>query len=245
MEDYGKLSSEELFKRYFETKDIQIRDVLLERYLYIAKIAAKKFSGRGVDYDDLLQTASLALVKAIERFDPNVGVQFQSYATPSLIGEIKNYFRDTSRTIRLPRRDGEILKKLNDAVNEYTAKHGDAPTPAWLAAKLEVPKEKIFELLEMKNSVTPLSLDNSVNEKGDEFELSEILGEKDGNFEQIEINDMLKRSLAALDEEERKLIVMRYFKNMTQQQIAKVMGISQMQVSRMERKILQKMKAQV
>ena len=245
MTDYDKLSAEELFKLYAETKDIKIRDILLERYLYIAKITAKKFSGRGVEYEDLFQTASLALVKAIDRFDVNMGVQFQSFATPSLIGEIKNYFRDTSRTIRLPRKDGELLKKLNDAASEYTSEHGEAPKPAWLANKLNISAEKVFELLEMKNSVNTVSLDNSVNEKGDEFELGEILGKNDSNFEQIEVNDMLKRSLAALDEKERKIIIMRYFKNMTQQQVAKVMGVSQMQISRLERKSLEKMKAKV
>ena len=112
MTDYTKIDSDELFRLYTKNHDVEIRNILIERYLYIAEIAAKKFAGRGVDYEDLFQVASLALGKAIERFEPEREIKFSSYATPSLIGEIKNYFRDSSRVMRLPRRDTEQLKKI-------------------------------------------------------------------------------------------------------------------------------------
>lgn len=122
--DLTKIDSDTLFSEYSQTRDVEVRNELITRYLYIAEIAAKKFAGRGVDYEDLYQVASLALVKAIERFEPERGIKFSSYATPSLIGEIKNYFRDSSRVMRLPRRDTEQLKRMNLYIQEYLASHG-------------------------------------------------------------------------------------------------------------------------
>ena len=103
MKDLKEISDEQLFELYRDSQDVDVRNELLERYLYLAKIVAKKFTGRGIVYEDLLQTASLALVRAIERFDPSKGIKFNSFATPSLIGEVKNYFRDHARIIRMPR----------------------------------------------------------------------------------------------------------------------------------------------
>ena len=146
MADYAKMDSDELFKLYVVDHDVDLRNLLIERYLYIAEIAAKKFAGRGVDYEDLYQVASLALVKAIERFEPERGIKFSSYATPSLIGEIKNYFRDSSRVMRLPRRDTEQLKKIKLYTQEYMAQNGRKPSPKEIAAELEISVERVLEV---------------------------------------------------------------------------------------------------
>ena len=152
MADYTKMDSDELFKLYVKNHDVDIRNILIERYLYIAEIAAKKFAGRGVDYEDLFQVASLALVKAIERFEPEREIKFSSYATPSLIGEIKNYFRDSSRVMRLPRRDTEQLKKIKLYTQEYMARNGKKPSPREIAEEMDLSVERVLEVLEMQQA---------------------------------------------------------------------------------------------
>lgn len=232
--------TDELFAEYVKTKDLGIRNQLIEKYLYIAEIAAKKFVGRGVDYEDLYQVASLALVKAIERFEPDREIKFSSFATPSLIGEIKNYFRDSSRVMRLPRRDIELYKKLNKFVEEYVANKGYKPSVKIIAEHLGVPEERIFEVLEMKQADNVMSLDADLS-VGENTSLSAVLGKEDESFEQIENHDFLKYCLDLLNDTEKQIIEERYFKNRTQKQVAEILHVSQMQVSRMERKILSKL----
>ena len=244
MEDFRKASDEELFLEYHRTHDVALRNVLLERYLYIARIIAKKFSGRGIDYEDLLQTASLALVRVIERFDPTRGIKFNSFATPSLIGEIKNYFRDSSRIIRMPRTDGTNLKRLNDAAAEYAAQHGEAPTAAWLAQKLDLPQEKILELLEMKEAGRVLSLD-AAQEGDPDMNMMGLVGDEDAAFTHVENRDFLRYCLSQLNDQEKEIIKMRFVQNKTQSEVAAALNVSQMQVSRLERKILGKLKSKM
>ena len=244
MEDIKKLSDEELFLKFHNEGDMDARNELLERYLFITKIIAKKFTGRGIEYEDLQQTASLALVHAIERFDPTRGIKFNSFATPSLIGEIKNYFRDTSRMIRVPRADGMLLKKMNEAIADHVSKTGDSPSPAHLASLLGVKEEKVLELLEMKRAGSVLSLDAAYSEENDS-DMLEMVGEDDGGFGALENREFFKYCLSLLDEKEKKLIVSRYIHKRSQAEVAKLLGVSQMQVSRMERKILNKLKTKL
>lgn len=246
MADLKKLSEPELFSAYVKTKDVQIRNELVERYLYVAQIIAKKFIGRGVDYEDLYQAASLALVRAIERFDPTREVKFTSFATPSLIGELKNYFRDQTRLLRVPRRDGELLKKVNNAINEHTMHFGSPPKPAEIAEKLNLPLEKIMELLELKTAGNVISLDGAMAGGDDEdFQLMGMLGENDLQFDRIENQDFLEYCLSLLNDEEKQIIMERFVNNKTQKQVSELLGVSQMQISRMERKILSKLKSKV
>lgn len=246
MTDLKILKDTELFEIYAKTKDVNVRNELIERYLYVAQIIAKKFVGRGVDYEDLFQAASLALVRAIERFDPSREVKFTSFATPSLIGELKNYFRDQTRLLRIPRRDGELLKKVNNAVSEYAVKYGGAPKPAQIAEQLNLPVEKILELLEMKQAGNVISLDSAMNgSEDDDFQLMGMLGQNDVHFDRIENQDFLNYCLSLLNDDEKKIIRERFVNNKTQKQVADLMGVSQMQVSRLERRILSKLKSKV
>ena len=244
MEDIKKLSDEELFYKFHNDGDENARNELLERYLYITKIIAKKFSGRGIEYEDLLQTASLALVHAIERFDPTRGIKFNSFATPSLIGEIKNYFRDTSRIIRVPRANGALLKKMNEAISEYASRNGETPPTSYLAQTLGVKEEKILELLEMKRAGNVLSLDAAYSEDND-ADMLESVGSDDGGFSALENREFFKYCLSLLDENEKKLIIARFVHKRSQAEVARILGVSQMQVSRMERKILNKLKTKL
>lgn len=246
MTDLKSLSDAELFKIYTRTKNVNVRNELIERYLYVAQIIAKKFVGRGVDYEDLYQAASLALVRAIERFDPSRGVKFTSFATPSLIGELKNYFRDSTRLLRVPRRDGELLKKVNNAISEHMVKFGNTPRPAEIAEQLGMPIEKILELLELKQAGNVISLDGAMAGSDDEsFKLMGMLGENDAHFDRIENKDFMNYCLNLLNDEEKKIIQERFINNRTQKEVAEMLGVSQMQVSRLERRILSKLKSKV
>lgn len=240
MRDLTTIDSDALFLEYAQDRDVEVRNVLIERYLYIAEIAAKKFAGRGVDYEDLYQVASLALVKAIERFEPERGIKFSSYATPSLIGEIKNYFRDSSRVMRLPRRDTEQLKKMNLYMQEYVASHGESPSPRQIALHLEISEERVLEILEMKQADSIMSLDAALA-VGENCSLGNVLGQQDESFERIENHDFLNYCMSLLNDTERQIIQERYIGNKTQKQVAEMLHVSQMQISRMERKILAKL----
>lgn len=235
------MDSDELFKLYVKNHDVDIRNILIERYLYIAEIAAKKFAGRGVDYEDLFQVASLALVKAIERFEPEREIKFSSYATPSLIGEIKNYFRDSSRVMRLPRRDTEQLKKIKLYTQEYMARNGKKPSPREIAEEMDLSVERVLEVLEMQQADNILSLDSALAADSENFSLGNVLGQEDASFEHVENHDFINYCMSLLNDTEKKIIEQRYLGNKTQKQVADILNVSQMQVSRMERKILNKL----
>ena len=233
---------DQLMFEYCRTRDIALRNELLNHYLFIAEIAAKKFVGRGVDYDDLLQVASLALIRALERFDCTRNVKFGSFATPSVIGEIKNYFRDRSRSIRLPRRATELLKKLYEVQETLTSRMDRPPRPDEIAREMEVPVETVYELMEVRASSQILSLDETVQGQDGERSLADLIGTESDEYISIENADFLKRSLSQLTEEERGVLIERYVHHKSQRTIAEDLGVSQMYVSRLERRVLTKLR---
>ena len=194
-----------------------------------------------MDYEDLFQVASLALVKAIERFEPEREIKFSSYATPSLIGEIKNYFRDSSRVMRLPRRDTEQLKKIKLYTQEYMARNGKKPSPKEIADEMGLSVERVLEVLEMQQADNILSLDSALAADSENFSLGNILGQEDASFEHVENHDFINYCMSLLNDTEKKIIEQRYLGNKTQKQVADMLHVSQMQISRMERKILNKL----
>ena len=149
-----------LLSEYCRTRDRKLRNSLVEEYMYIAEISARRFSGRGVEYDDLLQVASLALIKALERFDCSKGVEFTSFATPSVVGEVKNYFRDKLRLVRLPRRSTEIMRRAELARERLGHELGRNPTPAEIARALKLPVEVVLEAMESHTAGFSVSLDD-------------------------------------------------------------------------------------
>ena len=151
-----------LLVQYALTRSIELRDRIVECYLYIAEIVARKFSGRGVDYDDLYQVAALALVKGVERFDAEKGVKFASFITPTMVGEVKNYFRDRSRTIRLPRRAAQLARELRETKNILEQKLGRSPKVSELAESMGLSDAEVLEAMELGNAMTPASLDAQV-----------------------------------------------------------------------------------
>lgn len=233
---------DEKLYEYCKTRDIGLRNDLLNHYLFIAEIAAKKFVGRGVDYDDLLQVASLALIRALERFDCTRNVKFGSFATPSVIGEIKNYFRDRSRSIRLPRRATELLKKLYEVQEAFTGRMDRPPRPEEIAGEMDIPVETVYELMEARASSQILSLDETVQGQDGERSLADLIGEESEEYVSIENADFLRRSLSQLTGEERSVLIERYVNHKSQRSIAEDLGVSQMYISRLERRVLTKLR---
>lgn len=183
--------------------------------------------------------ASIALIKAVERFDPDKGVKFISFATPTIIGEIKRFFRDKGSVIRIPRRIYEVYQKINQAREFLTQELKRPPRVDELAKHLNVSEETVVEIIESYNAYNIQSFSQSVY-ANDELELHEVIGGEDSTFEKIENRDFLEKSLDKFSEVEKEFIQMRYFSNKTQKDIAQKMGVSQMYISRLERKVLDK-----
>ena len=240
-----RLSPEEtarLTRLYAETGDPAHRDRVVEGHLYIAEIIARRFSGRGVDYDDLFQEAALALTRAVERYDPARGVQFNSFVTPSMVGEVKNYFRDKYQLIRTSRRSGALLKAVEAAREALTQSLGRAPRADEIAAHAGLTEDDVLEALEAAR-FTPVSLDAPTPEG--ERSIAETLGAEERGFLDFENTDLLRRSMASLTERQRKVIQLRFFENLSQREVAQRLGTSQMSVSRAERSALDKLRGKI
>jgi RNA polymerase sigma-B factor len=228
-----------LFARYSSDRDITSRNDLVKRYIYLAEIISKKFLNRGVDYEDIYQVACIALIKAVERFSPDKGFKFVSFATPTIVGEIKRYFRDKSSAIRIPRRIYEVYQKVNLARDQLSQELHRTPRVDEIAAFLKIKEETVLEIIESWNAYNMQSFDqNAFND--DDLELHETIGGDDATFEKIENRDFLEKSLSKFNEAEKEFIRMRYFSRKTQKEIADKIGVSQMYVSRLERKVLER-----
>ncbi|NLG88689.1 MAG: sigma-70 family RNA polymerase sigma factor [Clostridiaceae bacterium] len=232
-------SDAELFRRYKEEKDENIRNEIVSRYLYLAEILAKKFINRGVDYDDIYQVACIALINAVERFDVNADVKFVSFATPTIIGEIKRYFRDKASVIRIPRRIYEVYQKVNQARDYLTQQNRRAPRVDEIADYLNLPEETILEIIESWNVYKIQSFDQTLFEE-DDLELHETVGEDDDTFERINNRDFLEKAIKNFDGIEKTFLKLRYFENKTQKEIAAYFNVSQMYISILEKKNLEK-----
>ena len=234
----------ELFKRYKETGDISVRNRIAEHYLYIADIIAKKFVGRGVDYDDLVQVARLALLRGIDRFDPDLGMQFTTFITPTITGEIKNYFRDKSRIIKLPRRLSELSMAVKKFSLEYEAKQGEKPSVRSIAQALEATEEEVVKALEVGGT---LSLDSAAQGEDGEGErsLHALIADGEDGYEAFETKEALRAAMADFSDTEKMIVKYRFADGLSQSDTAQKLGVSQMFISRMERKLLGKLREQL
>lgn len=245
--DYEELDNETLFKMYKGTKDHEIREILIEKNLYIAEILSKKYVNRGIDYDDIFQVASIGLIYAVDRFDIEKGFKFSSFATPTIIGEIKKHFRDKGWTIRVPRRIQELSKKINNAKILLSQELQRAPTVDDIAEYLKSTPEEILEAMEASKVYTPQSLDLTYDSNTDDKDvnLADLIGVEDEHFDKIENKDLLIKGTKNLNDMEKKILVDRYFNSKTQVSIADELGISQMTVSRMEKRIIEKIQKEL
>lgn len=235
----------EKFIEYQKTKDKALRDELIEEHMYLAEILAKKYTGRGIDYEDIFQVASVGLILAVDRFDPSKGYVFSSYATPTIIGEIKRHFRDKGWTIKVPRRIQELSKKISVAKNVLAGELGRIPTAEDIADYLDVSYDQVIEAMEASKVYQPGSIDSTIDssDDGNDLQISDIIGDDDPTYERVENLDYLVRELKKLPKIERTILIERYINRKTQIAIAEELGISQMTVSRIEKKVIRSLRA--
>ncbi|WP_405627531.1 RNA polymerase sigma factor SigF [Streptomyces sp. NBC_00016] len=210
----------------------EMRNQLVRMHLPLVEHLARRFRNRGEPLDDLTQVATIGLIKSVDRFDPERGVEFSTYATPTVVGEIKRHFRDKGWAVRVPRRLQELRLALTTATAELSQQHGRSPTVHELAEKLAISEEEVLEGLESANAYSTLSLD--VPDTDDESPaVADTLGAEDEALEGVEYRESLKPLLEDLPPREKRILLLRFFGNMTQSQIAQEVGISQMHVSRL------------
>ncbi|MFJ8632607.1 RNA polymerase sigma factor SigF [Streptomyces sp. NPDC093568] len=210
----------------------ELRNQLVRMHLPLVEHLARRFRNRGEPLDDLTQVATIGLIKSVDRFDPDRGVEFSTYATPTVVGEIKRHFRDKGWAVRVPRRLQELRLALTTATAELSQQHGRSPTVHELAEKLAISEEEVLEGLESANAYSTLSLD--VPDTDDESPaVADTLGAEDEALEGVEYRESLKPLLEDLPPREKRILLLRFFGNMTQSQIAQEVGISQMHVSRL------------
>jgi RNA polymerase sigma-B factor len=233
-----RTQARELFERltqlpHGDPERARIRATLVELHLPLVEYLARRFRNRGEWLDDLTQVATIGLIKSIDRFDLERGVEFSTYATPTIVGEIKRHFRDKGWAVRVPRRLQELKLSLTKAIGDLAQREGRAPTVSELAAHLQMSEEEVLEGLESANAYSTVSLDAPDSGDEDAPAVADSLGMIDDALEGVEYRESLKPLLERLPPREKKILLLRFFGNMTQSQIAAELGISQMHVSRL------------
>jgi len=212
-----------------------IRAALIERHLPLVTFMARKFADRGEPLDDLIQVGTIGLIKAIDRFEISKGFEFSTFATPTIVGEIKRHFRDKTWAVRVPRRLQELGASVTKATNELTQKLDRSPTPKEIAKHLGITVDEVAEALESNSAYSTISLDITSDTS---TTIRDTFGALDEALEGVEYRESLKPLLAQLEDREKRILQMRFFENLSQSQIAAELGISQMHVSRILNKVL-------
>ncbi len=235
-----------LLRRYHEDGDLAAREVLIERYMSLVRSLARRYAYRGEQLDDLVQIGAIGLIKAIDRFDVERGVELTTYATPNIIGEIKRHFRDKGWSVRVPRGLQELNVQVTKLIEQLTVQLGRSPTIPELAKAAGVEEEQVLEALESGRAYTSVSLSTGGGSDEDgELDPLESLGTIEHEYEISEDRAVLAPGFKVLDERERKILHLRFFSGLTQSQIAAEIGISQMHVSRLIRRSLEKIREEI
>jgi RNA polymerase sigma-B factor len=235
----------QLFLEYRKTHDERIRQQIVDAYTNLVYFLARKFANRGEPLEDIVQVGFLGLLMAIDRFEPERGLEFTTFATPTIVGEIKRYFRDKSWTVRIPRRLQELNQRSRLERERMQVELGRAPSVTELAERLGVTPEEILEAYEAEPAQRTVPLDAQVDSvKGDSegLVLSERLGGDDANLERIELQDMLGKAMTHLSPREREIMYLRFVDELPQSEVAKRLGISQMHVSRLQRAAVEQLR---
>jgi RNA polymerase sigma-B factor len=235
---------DERFEVYRRSRDRRLRDELVEEHAPLAQFLARRFANRGEPIDDLVQVALVGLLKAVERFDPGRGLQFSTFATPTILGELKRHFRDRGWAVRVPRRVQELHLQLGRVIATLGQEHGRSPTPREVAERAGVSEEEVLEAMEAGSLYRLVSLDGPATRDDEASELVAGLGEDDPEFEQIERRAELDVMLGVLPDRERRIVELRFFDGLTQSEIAERVGVSQMHVSRLLARSLEMLRAE-
>ena len=237
-------SVESLLVAYHRDGDQGAREQALVELLPLVRALASRYAGRGEPLEDLVQVGSLGLIKAVDRFDVDRGVEFTSYAIPTIVGEMRRHFRDKAWAMHVPRRLKELSLRLSRTLDELTTELGRSPTIAELAQATGVEEEDVVDALDSANAYTTRSL-HAPFEDGSDDSLSDKLGTDEAGYAEVEDGALVASGLEALDERERQIVELRFFEEMTQSQIAAEIGISQMHVSRLLRRALATMRGRI
>jgi RNA polymerase sigma-B factor len=228
-----RAASRAKFIEYRKTGDRRLRNELIEAHKSLASHLARRYANRGEPFDDLLQVAYLGMLKAVERFDPGRNLEFSTYATVTVEGELKRHFRDKTWSIRVPRRSQELHLRLGGVINDLSQRLARAPRVPEVAAELGVEEEEVLEAMEVGGAYRSSSLDTRAGDGGEPSAIDRRLGTEDHGFDLAEHRVLLEAVLADLSERERTIVELRFFQDKTQTEIADEVGISQMHVSRL------------
>ena len=242
----GDKRDRELLRRYHERGDLAARERLIEEHMTLVRSLARRYSYRGEQLDDLIQIGAIGLIKAIDRFDLSRGVELTTYATPNIIGEIKRHFRDRGWSVRVPRGLQELNVQLSRLMEQLTVQLGRSPTISELATAASVEEEEVLEALESGRAYSSLSLSSGLGGGEDEeVDPLETIGVEEHAYEVSEDRAVLAPGFRVLDDRERTILRLRFFDGLTQSQIAAQIGISQMHVSRLMRRSLEKIRQEI
>jgi len=231
------------FAEFAESRDPALRDELIEAHLGLAEYLARRFANRGEPLDDLVQVASVGLLKAVDRFDPERAVEFSTYATHTIVGELKRHFRDKGWAVRAPRRMQELYLRLGKIVSTLSQQLGRSPTIQELASEAQVSEEEVLEALEAGQAYRFASLDAPSPGDDDGESLATHLGEEDAGMVDAEHRAALSPLISRLPQREQRILHLRFFEGLTQSEIASRLGISQMHVSRLLARSLAQLRA--
>jgi RNA polymerase sigma-B factor len=235
----GRRSTDALFREYRRSRDPATRDALVERFLPLARQLARRYQRGDEPFDDLVQVASLGLVKAVDRFD----VAFSSYAVPTILGELKRYFRDTGWAVHVPRGLQERVMKVDQTVSKLTIRLGRAPSVADIAEEMGLELEEVLEAMDASQAYDAVSLEAGRDtERPEEGTIGETLGEEDERLDLVEYGTAIEGTLRALPDRDRLVLKLRFVDDLTQSEIAERIGVSQMQVSRLIRRALERLR---
>lgn len=240
--ELSKEEAENLLIEYKKSGDKSLLDKLVYHYRYIPELLSRRYAHRGVEYEDIYQIACLGLFNAIERYDAAKGIKFITFATPTIIGEIKRFFRDKGNFIKVPRKIYETFQKANKLRNAYAMPNGGKISSKELAEAIGVTEEELLKALSWGDGQFVRSLEQFVYADDDDKTFTDIIGVEDNHFLMIENSDFIEKFMEKLDDKEKRFVYLRFEKELSQTEISKQLGISQMTVSRMEKRILNLLK---
>jgi RNA polymerase sigma-70 factor, sigma-B/F/G subfamily len=235
---------ERLSVAYSRSRDPRLRDQLVFFHQRLVRSIASRFLGAGEAIEDLIQVGNIGLINALDRYDPDQGTRFSTYATPTILGEIKRYFRDKTAVIKVPRWLQEMNQSVRRTAHTLTQELGRSPTIPEIAARLGIDEEEVTQALECSEAVNPISLDSALEARGgsERMSLLDLLGRTDGALHDIERFGDLRTAIQALSEREREVISLRFFDELSQAKIARQLNISQMHVSRLQQRALNRLR---
>lgn len=243
---WDKQKTRELFRRYKEDGDMEAREQLVMSHLNLVRFLANKFKNRGEPLDDLVQVGYLGLLKAIDRFDPDRGLEFTTYATPTILGEIKRHFRDKGWSVRIPRRLQELSAKVNQATDTLTTQFQRSPTIQEIADYLDASVDEVLEAMESSSAYSSVPLEGTGSSENDDApSVIDRYGSEDNELAFTDDRLVIEEALRGFSPREREVIELRFLKGMTQIEIAEQLGISQVQVSRLLRRTLKKIQDKI